>query len=689
MLDLLAQNNIDQLDDNMPHHMKSQGMNVSVSSINTGSDPVEAKQVEKKLQKLSVSGLESVRGALETSKKELARLVEGQIMNYSNGHILYIFERSGENSTGNVEGQKVSRLVIADLACSEKHRKSVYFGNKLMETAEKASELVNFSKCISYVLEGKRDHILFAEDPLLYLLQESLGGTSKTCHIISISLSENDKEQTFSSLAYSEKVGSIFTTPNLPGDSASAASQRRSVSQKSVFKASKVIDRTPNVRNIPVEPQTEETFFNLQLQRGITGDAAESSLNYPSKILDRFSAVAREDLESVSQPNTYRQRMESGEPSLILFPPEKVYPKYHRPISVEVRFPHEASCEVAEQSLQMPLGVAVDQVRVNQTSARSRKDDTVEEEPLPRESTGLVPERSPAKKLDTINPYARPRAQVDLQTTAEVRRDLLESKPALTTSHMRQHREQPLDSTAYNSRKRKQDSAHTGLKYSSNNPHSWIEKCTSVIADTDTELKVLRERNNLLENQVLELTKLVQVGPSDQLCSMLDGDSPYRNSSFFSADNEHGLQIVLKDIAVREDPRPQAVWKGGASAAVSGRIGETDAPRVRKFEETISEEIKKEDAQAVGGAQGRVKANEKVGVERGVQTEGAVVDAKEVDRLKQLGDERMARKEQQLKEVQEKTQKIIRDQVTQNFISDCTSCGCGAVLQTAGCCPCA
>lgn len=137
------------------------------------------------------------------ARSELASLVKTGKLSYANSHIVYIFKSRSKK----IEGE--GTLTIADLACSEKIRKSVYLGEQLLETAEKTSSLVYFSKCINYLLEGKRSQISRTEDRIVDLLYETLGGNCMTCYVVAISLAEEDKDLTFNTLAFAQKVSTI------------------------------------------------------------------------------------------------------------------------------------------------------------------------------------------------------------------------------------------------------------------------------------------------------------------------------------------------------------------------------------------------------------------------------------------------------------------------------------------------
>jgi hypothetical protein len=140
------------------------------------------------------------------AQRELEDLVKEDQANYSTSHILYFVCSNSTNSNC------MNILTFADLACSEKIRKSIYLGEKLLETVEKTSNLIYFSKSINFLIENKRHLIKRKEDKLVDILYESLGGNSATCYIVTISLKEIDKDITFNSLEFAQKVSDIHNS---------------------------------------------------------------------------------------------------------------------------------------------------------------------------------------------------------------------------------------------------------------------------------------------------------------------------------------------------------------------------------------------------------------------------------------------------------------------------------------------
>jgi kinesin family protein 5 len=133
---------------------------------------------------------------------ELDKLIGKNAITFCNSHLIY--EISSTNSFGDV-----NKFIIADLASSERVRKSVYLGSKLVETVEKSSSLIAFSKCISFLVEDKRSHICYEESRLTLLLKEALGGNCMTLYVISVSHEETDREKTLGTLVFGRRLKNV------------------------------------------------------------------------------------------------------------------------------------------------------------------------------------------------------------------------------------------------------------------------------------------------------------------------------------------------------------------------------------------------------------------------------------------------------------------------------------------------
>ncbi|KAJ6966799.1 LOW QUALITY PROTEIN: hypothetical protein NC652_004377 [Populus alba x Populus x berolinensis] len=105
-----------------------------------------------------------------------------------------------------------NKLWLVDLAGSERISKTEVQGERLRETQNINKSLSALGDVIS-ALATKSPHIPFRNSKLTHLLQDSLGGDSKTFMFVQISPSENDLGETLCSLNFASRVRGIELGP--------------------------------------------------------------------------------------------------------------------------------------------------------------------------------------------------------------------------------------------------------------------------------------------------------------------------------------------------------------------------------------------------------------------------------------------------------------------------------------------
>ena len=106
------------------------------------------------------------------------------------------------------------RLYLVDLAGSENVGRSGATNNRAREAGNINQSLLALGRVITGLVE-RSPHIPYRESKLTRLLQDSLGGSTKTCIIATISPASTSFEETMSTLDYSARAKLIKNKPQV------------------------------------------------------------------------------------------------------------------------------------------------------------------------------------------------------------------------------------------------------------------------------------------------------------------------------------------------------------------------------------------------------------------------------------------------------------------------------------------
>ena len=123
----------------------------------------------------------------------------------SRSHTILVLEYKQWNTDGSV---KHAKLNLVDLAGSERIGKTGATGKILNEAKKINQSLSTLGRVIQALTEGV-NHIPYRDSKLTHLLQESLGGNSKTTLICTVSRKQTHYEESFQSLEFAGRVKKI------------------------------------------------------------------------------------------------------------------------------------------------------------------------------------------------------------------------------------------------------------------------------------------------------------------------------------------------------------------------------------------------------------------------------------------------------------------------------------------------
>lgn len=168
------------------------------------------------LEEIPVHSKDDVYKLLEKGKER--RKTATTLMNAqsSRSHTVFsILVHIRENGIDGEEMLKIGKLNLVDLAGSENVSKA---GNekgiRVRETVNINQSLLTLGRVITALVE-RTPHIPYRESKLTRLLQESLGGRTKTSIIATISPGHKDIEETLSTLEYAHRAKNIQNKPEV------------------------------------------------------------------------------------------------------------------------------------------------------------------------------------------------------------------------------------------------------------------------------------------------------------------------------------------------------------------------------------------------------------------------------------------------------------------------------------------
>ncbi|XP_019933120.3 kinesin-like protein KIF17 [Aedes albopictus] len=167
----------------------------------------------------TVHGMKECIELLEMGAKN--RIVGATLMNIESSRSHSIFTISLEQmatGAGQEAAIKRGKLNLVDLAGSERQSKTGATGDRLKEATKINLSLSALGNVISALVDGKTKHVPYRDSKLTRLLQDSLGGNTKTLMIACISPADFNYDETLSTLRYASRAKNIANKPKINED---------------------------------------------------------------------------------------------------------------------------------------------------------------------------------------------------------------------------------------------------------------------------------------------------------------------------------------------------------------------------------------------------------------------------------------------------------------------------------------
>lgn len=155
----------------------------------------------------SISSTKELYGFINLGIKNRTSTVTNMNMASSRSHAIFQIKVTQKNLRD--ESVKKSSLFLIDLAGSEKVDKTGAIGQTLQEAKNINSSLSALGNVINALTDHKSTHIPYRDSKLTRILQESLGGNSRTTLILNISPSYQNELETYSTLRFGSRAKTI------------------------------------------------------------------------------------------------------------------------------------------------------------------------------------------------------------------------------------------------------------------------------------------------------------------------------------------------------------------------------------------------------------------------------------------------------------------------------------------------
>jgi len=179
-------------------------------------EDVERGVYVKDLTSYVVKGVTEMENVLLAGKKN--RSVGATLMNQDSSRSHSIFTIVIESSGTGADGEKhikAGKLNLVDLAGSERQSKTGATGDRLKEATKINLSLSALGNVISALVDSKTSHVPYRDSKLTRLLQDSLGGNTKTVMVANLGPADYNFDETSSTLRYANRAKNIKNKPKV------------------------------------------------------------------------------------------------------------------------------------------------------------------------------------------------------------------------------------------------------------------------------------------------------------------------------------------------------------------------------------------------------------------------------------------------------------------------------------------
>ncbi|XP_033029590.1 kinesin-like protein KIF17 isoform X3 [Lacerta agilis] len=157
---------------------------------------------------------------------------------------IYVVDERGQDHL------RAAKLNLVDLAGSERQSKTGAVGERLKEATKINLSLSALGNVISALADGRCRHVPYRDSKLTRVLQDSLGGNTKTLMVACLSPADNNYDETLSTLRYAHRAKNIRNKPRINEDPKDALLREY---QEEIKKLRAILAQQMNMSQLQVE----------------------------------------------------------------------------------------------------------------------------------------------------------------------------------------------------------------------------------------------------------------------------------------------------------------------------------------------------------------------------------------------------------------------------------------------------
>ena len=254
-----------------------------------------------------VKSVEEIDRVLQSGKKN--RSVGATLMNAGSSRSHSVFTIVIECEQG--ESIRVGKLNLVDLAGSERQSKTGATGNRLKEATKINLSLSALGNVISALVDGKSQHIPYRDSKLTRILQDSLGGNTKTVMCANAGPADYNYDESLSTLRYANRAKNIKNRPVVNEDPKDAMLR---LYQEEIASLKERLASMPAAATPPTTSTSRKTSDELEKLKSANHQTSEER----EQLAKRLAEEKQARIDTENERLQLRKQLEEMEAKLVV-----------------------------------------------------------------------------------------------------------------------------------------------------------------------------------------------------------------------------------------------------------------------------------------------------------------------------------------------------------------------------------